>query len=218
MSQKKLIPFVAPMAVFIGLLAISGLLEKWLPSAKYWIYPAQTIICGGLVLYFWRAYPMERPRQLWFGIVIGVCVFVLWISPQAFFHFAPRTDGFNPSIFADQPGAYWATVSLRFLRLVLVVPLVEEIFWRAFLLRFLINEDFEKVPLGAFSWLSFAVVVLAFGFSHLAADRPAAFVTGALYNLVMYRTKSLATCVVTHALTNLLLGLWIMKTGQWGFW
>ena len=97
-------------------------------------------------------------------------------------------------------------------------PLVEEIFWRGFLLRFLINEDFERVAFGTFSWLSFAVVAIAFALSHTRADWVAGLITGMLYNVVAYRTKSLMTCVLTHAVTNLLLGLWIMKTAQWGFW
>ena len=102
--------------------------------------------------------------------------------------------------------------------LLVVVPLVEEIFWRGFLLRLLIDEDFERVPFGTFSWFSFSIVTLGFALSHSPADWPAALVTGALYNAVAYRTKSLSSCILTHAVTNLLLGLWIMKTGQWGFW
>jgi membrane protease YdiL (CAAX protease family) len=54
--------------------------------------------------------------------------------------------------------------------------------------------------------------------SHSQADWAAAVITGALYNLVAYRTKSLSSCILTHAGTNLLLGLWIMQTRQWGFW
>ena len=96
--------------------------------------------------------------------------------------------------------------------------IADEIFWRAFLLRFLISENFESVRFGTFSWLSFAVVTLAFGFSHSTADWPAALVTGALYNIIAYRTKSLSACVLAHALTNLALGLWIVATKQWGFW
>ena len=114
--------------------------------------------------------------------------------------------------------AYWSTVLLRFARLVVVVPLVEEIFWRGFLLRYFINEKFDTVPIGTFSWLSFAVVTSGFAFIHNRADWPAAVITGALYNLVAYRTRSLASCVLAHAVTNLLLGLWIMNTHQWGFW
>ena len=161
---------------------------------------------------------MHRPAGTGFGVVVALLTFVLWISPQAFFGFAARNNGFNPEIFANQPAFYWSTVILRFLRLVMVVPLAEEIFWRGFLLRYLVDENFDRVPVGTFSWLSFAVVTLAFTFSHSKPDWVAAVITGALYNLVAYRTKSLSTCVLTHAVTNLLLGLWIMKTGQWGFW
>ena len=110
------------------------------------------------------------------------------------------------------------TIVLRFLRLAVVVPFIEEIFWRGFLLRFLINENFERVPVGTFSLVSFIVVTVGFGFSHASEDWIAALLTGALYNGVAYRTKKLSSCILTHAVTNLLLGLWIMKTKQWGFW
>jgi CAAX prenyl protease-like protein len=222
-NRPKLFAFTAPMVLFLLLLGLRDLLGKtggpfWISSAEYWIYPTQAVLCGGLLFWFRREYEMGRPDRLGFGVAIGLLVFILWISPQAFFGFPPRTVGFNPTIFADQKSLYWVTVLFRFLRLVVVLPLVEEIFWRGFLLRFLVNENFQQVPFGKFSWLSFAIVTLAFGFSHPSADWPAALVTGALYNWVAYRTKSLSTCVWTHAITNLLLGLWIMKTGQWGFW
>ena len=95
---------------------------------------------------------------------------------------------------------------------------MEEIFWRSFLLRFVIDEHFERVSFGKFTWPSFAIVALAFTFSHSRADWLAAFVAGALYNVVAYRSRSLASCVLAHAVTNLLLGFWIMQTQQWGFW
>ena len=223
-DRKKFAAYTLPMAAFLALLVLnsalkaSGLSSFWARSAEYWIYPAQTVLCGGLILFFWREYRLQRPARLAFGAAIGIAVFVIWIAPQAFFGSGARVDGFNPDLFVQQPAAYWATVLLRFCRLAIVVPLAEEIFWRGFLLRFLIDEDFDRVPFGRFTWVSFAVVTLAFGFSHSRPDWTAALITGALYNLVAYRTKSLATCVVAHAVTNLLLGLWIMKTGQWGFW
>jgi len=222
-NRRKLLAFTAPMVVFLLLLVLRDALRTiggafWVTSAEYWIYPAQTILCGGLVFWFWREYDLQRPLRIGFGVAVGLLVFVLWISPQALFGFSPRNTGFDPTIFADQISLYWATILFRFLRLVVVVPLVEEIFWRGFLLRFLVEEDFERVPFGKFSWLSFAIVTLAFGCSHPRPDWPAAMVTGMLYNWAAYRTKSLSTCVLTHAITNLLLGLWIMKSGQWGFW
>jgi uncharacterized protein len=222
-QQRKLAAYLVPITVFAGLLALDSVLKKTgghflLSSAEYWIYPTQTVACAALLIWFWRDYEFQQPQRVAFTISVGVLVFLLWISPQQFFGFPERSNGFNPDIFAGQPGAYWAAVVFRFLRLAVVVPFVEEVFWRGFLLRFLIREDFESVPPGTFSWLSFAVVALAFGFSHSKPDWIAALITGMLYNAVAYRTKSLSSCVVAHAITNLLLGIWIMKTKQWGFW
>ena len=109
-------------------------------------------------------------------------------------------------------------LGVRLLRLIVVVPLLEELFWRGFLLRYLIREDFTKVPVGEFSWLSFGVVTAGFVFEHSFADWPAALLTGALYNIVAYRTRSLSSCVLVHAVTNALLGVYVLRTGQWGFW
>src|SRR5207253_2425985 len=104
------------------------------------------------------------------------------------------------------------------LRLVVVVPLMEEVFWRGFLLRYLIRERFCSVPVGTFSWLSCLVVTVGFTFAHGRADWLAAFIAGALYNVAAYSCKSLTSCILAHSLTNLCLGLWIVKSGQWGFW
>ena len=222
-GRNKLLAYVLPMALFVVSLALVSPLKKiggpfWLAAPEYWLYPLQTFCCAGLLAWFWRQYEFQRLARVFFTVAVAVFVFVLWISPQAFFGFAPRAEGFNPDVLAANPAAYWATVLLRFLRLAVVVPLVEEIFWRGFLLRYFINENFDRIPFGAFSWLSFAAVTAGFTFVHSPADWPAAAVTGALYNFVAYRTKSLSSCVLAHAVTNLLLGVWIMNTKEWGFW
>lgn len=223
LTRRKLAAFLLPMAAFFLLLALSSVLPKvgdasWLASPEYWIYPAQTIICGALLIWFWREYDFGAVRRVLFTCAGALVVFALWIAPQALLGFAPRLDGFNPDLFSGQTGVYWATILFRFLRLVVVVPLVEEIFWRGFLLRYFINDKFWAVPMGAFSWTSFAAVTVGFGVAHSRADWIGAFLASALYNWVAYRTKSLGSCVLAHAITNLLLGLWIMSTRQWGFW
>lgn len=222
-DTRKLVAFTLPMAIFISLLGLGDVVRNpgaafWLSAPEHWIYPAQTFICGASLLYFWREYQIGRPRKVWVAVAIGLVVFVVWIAPQQILGFAPRLSGFDPSVFAETPPTYWAVVSVRFLRLVIVVPLIEEIFWRGFLLRYLINEKFTSIALGTFSWFSFTAVTIAFGFAHSRADWTAALVCGGLYNFVAYRTRDLASCVIAHALTNLLLGLWIMQTRQWGFW
>ena len=220
---RKLIAYVLPMAALLGGLLIIVLLKTfggsfWVASPEYWVFPLQTFGCGAILFWFRHEYEFHRLTKILFVIAVAAFVFILWISPQAFLGFAPRYAGFNPEIFNGQPIAYWATVLLRFVRLVIIVPLVEEIFWRGFLLRYLIEEKFYHVPFGSFSWFSFAVVTLGFAFAHAQADWLAAAATGALYNLVAYRTRSLSSCILAHAITNLLLGLWIMHTEQWGFW
>ncbi|HSH39039.1 MAG TPA: CAAX prenyl protease-related protein [Chthoniobacterales bacterium] len=212
-----------PMAVFMAALAVVAGLKKiggsfWLDAPEYWVYPLQTLICAIILFWFWREYDFHGMRQPLFAGAIAIAVFVLWISPQAFFGAGSRTEGFNPEGFTAQPRGYWSTVILRFVRLVIVVPLVEEIFWRGFLLRYFVDEKFDAVPFGKFTWLSFGAVTVGFMLVHLTADWPAALATGALYNWIAYRTRSLGACVLAHAITNLLLGVWIMNTRQWGFW
>jgi len=222
-DHRKLLAYALPILLFIALLGLSNALKTstgllWRVAPEFWIYPLQTLLCAAVLFYFRSEYDFQALRRPFFTIAIALFVFLLWIAPQQFLHFPARVTGFNPDTFAARPWLYGMTLFLRFLRLVLVVPLLEEIFWRGLLLRLLIEERFEKVPIGTFSWLSFVAVALAFGFSHSSPDRPAAFAAGALYNLVAYRTKSLSSCVLAHGLTNLALGLWIMATKQWGFW
>jgi len=221
--RRKLLAHVLPMVLFLALLALWQLLTArgqtfLLRHAEFWIYPAQTFLCGALLLWFRRCYEFHRLKNVGFTLLIALAVFAVWIAPQQFFHALPRTVGFDATILASKSATYWSAIIFRFLRLVVVVPLVEEIFWRGFLLRFVIDEHFERVPFGNFNWLSFAIVTVAFTFSHSRPDWPAAFVAGAVYNVVAYRTRSLASCVLAHAATNLFLGLWIMQTHQWGFW
>ncbi|MBA3831593.1 MAG: CAAX prenyl protease-related protein [Chthoniobacterales bacterium] len=187
-------------------------------APEFWIFPLQALLCAGLLISCWRDYTFGPVRRGGFTVLLALAVFLLWIAPQQFLHFSPRLIGFNPDTLTGSPGFYWATLVLRFVRLVVVVPLVEEIFWRGFLLRYLIAESFETVPFGTFSWLSFSGVTLAFCFSHSRPDWPSALLSGALYNLVAYRTKSLSSCVLAHSLTNIALGVWIVTTKQWGFW
>ncbi|MFN2540788.1 MAG: CAAX prenyl protease-related protein [Chthoniobacterales bacterium] len=222
--RKKLTAHIVPFLAFAALLLLNSALRKidnqlWLTLPEYWTYPVQTFLCGALLISFRPAYDLGWPRKIGFAVLVAIVVFVIWISPQAILGFPRRTVGFNPFLLFNQSSPlYWIELILRFARLVVVVPFVEEIFWRGFLLRYLIDENFERIGIGAFSWFSFVVVTIGFALSHSPADWPVAVVAGGLYNIVAYRTKSLASCILAHAFTNLLLGCWIMQTKQWGFW
>ena len=158
---------------------------------------------------------------------------------------AKRTEGFDPDIFdvtavdsdwhtaiyrsdipawlwdlAHHSSAWWLTVFLRFFRGVIIVPFVEEIFWRGFLMRYVQagDRDFRTVPFGQHSWKAFWIVTLAVTLIHQPSDYLGAFVWGSLMYWLAVKTKSLGACVFMHAVGNLLLGLYILQTKQWGFW
>lgn len=220
-----MVAYVAPFAIFmLGLMltqGIEGLARDsenlFLAKPAFWVYPLQTLACAAALLFFWRNYQFS-PNGLPLAVGIGFVVFLIWISPQLLFGAAARVDGFNPGPLEQQPALYWGTIASRMLRLVVVVPLVEEIFWRGFLQRYLIDERFASVPFGKYTHLSFWGVTVGFMLVHLPVDWPAAFVTGAIYGWIAVRTKSLLACVIAHATTNLLLGIYILATEQWGFW
>lgn len=223
--------FFAPLIVFLGVMLCSQLLSGifdgrafWVFSKpQYWVHPAQVLICGVLLARWWRHYEWRPPQRVLFTVFIGVLALVLWVSPLAYIveHFFPkqrRVPGFDPAFFGADSWPYYLNLGIRFVRLVIIVPLVEEIFWRGFLLRWLIDSDFLKVPFGAFQWKSFSIVTLLFMLEHTPPDWPAALLTGVLFNLVATHTRSLSSCVLVHAITNLLLGIYILQTGKTGFW
>ncbi len=223
---NPLAAYVAPFAIFMGFIAlVSGI--RWafpdsanvfLAAPEYWVYPLQTAACAGALIFFWRSYSFA-PLQHWpLGIIAGLVALGIWVSPQVVFGVPARTEGFNPEALAATGMVYWLTVLARFARLVIVVPLLEEIFWRGFLLRYFVKEDFTKVAFGTYTHLSFFVVAVLFAAEHSQADWIPALLTGLLYNGLAVRTKSLFACVLAHAVTNFGLGLYIMSTRQWGFW
>ena len=132
---------------------------------------------------------------------------------------AERKEGFDPGVF-HSPVAWWTAVSLRFLRLVVVVALVEEIFWRGFLMRFVADWEGEywRQPFGRATWKSYLIVTGLFMAAHASIDYAAAFVYGTLTYLLCIWSKSLGACVIMHATANLLMGLYIMAYGKYGLW
>ena len=218
--------YFAPFLAFLAFLllrdivaGLAGTHSAWaLAAPQYWIFPLQTAVCGALIWRCRRHYEFRPLTGIATAVAAGLLAFGIWVSPQAIFHFPPRLDGFQPGFFGESGWPHAATLTFRLARMIIVVPLVEEIFWRGFLLRYFVNQDFGKVPFGTFAWRSFFITTFAFCLVHRLADWPAAAFTGALYNLVAYRTRSLFACVLTHAVTNLALAGYILLTRQWGFW
>jgi CAAX prenyl protease-like protein len=97
-----------------------------------------------------------------------------------------------------------------------MAPIMEELFWRSFLARYIISADFIRIEVGRFTPASFFLSALLFGLEHNLWL--AGIMAGIGFNLVLYRTRSIAQCILSHAVANLLLGIYVLRSGQWQFW
>ena len=162
------------------------------------------------------------------ALAVGIAVFVIWIGLGD----ALRWLGINPSFteLKVAPGKIWNPfetyccgsaqaeffVGLRILGATLVVPPLEEVFFRSFLYRYLAKPDFQSVPLGAFLPRPFLITSVIFGFEH--REWLAGILCGFAYQGLVCRTKRLGDAITAHALTNFLLGIWVVWKGAWHFW
>lgn len=235
---------VVPLAVFMLIGALQPLvgvenlqLAWWRHAPEHWIYPLQTLVAGGLLLAFRSHYQLAPWRSLGWAVGLGMLGIVWWCGPALLYEnlaasgtkvpewmewlgLAERKDGFDPSLFEGRGAGYAVVVLMRFIRMVVVVPLIEEIFWRGFLMRYVQadGDDFRKVPFGRHDWRTFAIVTGCFMAAHAPVDWAGALGFGALMYWLTVKSRSLGACVVMHAVANLLLGIYVMWTRQWGFW
>jgi len=182
------------------------------------MYPIKTVAIAAWLWFCRREYPELRirihARQILTAILVGAVVFVVWILPEGHYPTLGESE-FNPFVFGDGIQAVFLIV-FRLTGAALVVPIFEELFCRSFLIRWIINQDFRKVELGKFTWLSFTLVTLFFGLEH---NRwLVGLFAGAAYNWLIYRKQNLWVCILAHAITNLSLGVYVLQTQQWGFW
>jgi len=211
-------PYVAPFVAFI-LLTYGG--GHWPEAAHLW-YLAKTVVVGAMLWAFRHHYPELRPGRSggdWaIAAVVGAVVLVVWVVPERLL--APLMvgdpSGFDPYSFGLGAGLTWAVIGVRLLGASVVVPVMEELFWRSFLMRYLIEADFKRVAVGTFSAFSFVVVAVAFGFEH--HRWLVGIFAGVAYGGLLVWRRDLFTCVLAHGVTNLGLGIYVLKTGQWNFW
>ncbi|MBM3791630.1 MAG: CAAX prenyl protease-related protein, partial [Acidobacteria bacterium] len=98
-----------------------------------------------------------------------------------------------------------------------LVPIIEELFWRGWLMRYLIVADFRRVPLGTYSALSFWVTALLFASEH-GPYWDVGLMAGVAYNWWMVRSGNLADCILAHAVTNACLAAYVVIGGAWQYW
>jgi len=204
------IPYILPFATFLLLTELA----RWVPNSLLWIYPLKTVITGGLLLWFRKTYSEIARDFSWLAVAVGVVVLLLWIPLYGGYLLVSEPEIVNPYELAGSLALPW--VAIRLFGSSIVVPVMEELFWRSFLLRYLVNSDFRQVPLGTLTPSALVISVALFGAEH--NQWFAGIIAGLLYTLLLYRTKSLFSCIVAHVVTNSLLGVYVLATQKWQYW
>ena len=213
--------YVAPFAAYVALMGLERLFS--LPAE--WFYPIRLLVVGAFLVTVSRPYWSLRASQPSASIAIGVAVFLIWIGPDFSFgpgyrHFWLFENSITGAARSSLPAGL--TISLSFILLrslgsALFVPALEELFWRGWLMRWLIDKEFLKVPLGKYVPSAFWTVALLFASEH-GPYWEVGLAAGIVYNWWLVRTRNLADCILAHGVTNGLLAIYIITTRQWQYW
>jgi CAAX prenyl protease-like protein len=212
------LPMVARVAPFVIFLALTFCQGKFGAASAYWFYFAKTFVGVWLV---WEMRPFVSEMHWvfsWEAVVVGVGIFAVWVGLDPLYpHLMKSGAGWNPNgQFGENSTLAWLMIVTRILGSTFVVPPLEEVFYRSFLYRYIANQNFLSVPLNKFLPLPFFATAALFGFSH--NEWLAGIVCGMAYQWLVIRKNRLGDAITAHAITNFLLGIWIVWRGAWNFW
>ena len=211
---------VAPFGAFIAFLVAQSQLGLS-PQTEAWLVIDRALAVGVLLAFFWprytelRAGPRLTLRQVALCVAVGVAAFVAWIALDVGWASwgVPRA-GFTP--LHDDGSIDWGLAGLRLIGLAAVVPLVEELFWRSFLMRWLDRRDFLSLPARDVSRIALCLSAVLFATEH--SLWLAGLIAGLAYAGLYIRTNNLWAPILAHTVTNATLGFWILATGSWHLW
>lgn len=225
--------------IFLALTACQGQFGE---ASRYWFYAAKTILGVWLV---WAMRPVVAEMRWafsWEAVVVGVLVCAMWVGIDGHYpginqiiqkYLCPLLKSiglerwcpgisqpqmpWNPHAqFGQNSSLAWSIIAVRIFGSTIIVPPLEEVFYRSFLYRSIIKADFRSVPLGTFHSLSFLATSAIFGISHY--EWLAGILCGLAYQGLVCWKNRLGDAMTAHAITNLLLGVWVVWKGAWNFW
>ena len=213
-------PYIIPFAVFLALLAV----QNYVPLPQREEFGLRLVILAGVLWYFSRhviSFRLERPLL---SVALGVGVFVLWVAPDVLIpgyrtHWLfsnALTGSATGSVSAAAQQDFWLLL-FRTLRATLIVPIVEELFWRAWMMRWLVDREFWKIPLGTYLPSAFWITALLFASEH-GPYWEVGLLAGIVYNWWTLRTRSLGDLILAHAVTNGCLSAYVIFAHKWEYW
>ena len=235
--RRPELPYVAPFFAYLLLLAIDSLVDA--PVYQLPLYALRTVVGLAVAIAFWKYYPPIGRLHPLKCLVIGLGVAYLWVMVhrlvagqfvagqwvrqpldwyvQPFGADASPDEYFDPRAVYGSGVVYWLYLLVRIGGASVTVPIIEELFWRAFLLRALVSwDDFEHVDLGTFTWRSFLICSLLSALEHPQWE--VGILCWMIYNALFCWTRSLLCLMVTHGVTNLALYTHVVLKDDWVFW
>lgn len=211
--------YVAPFAVFLLILAV-GPRSGLGPEVHY---PLRVLATLAALLIWSRKVLVIRFNRAAGSLLLGVAVFLLWIAPDLLFPSyrnswvfqnaltGPLASSLSHANRSDAVFLFW-----RGFGLVVLVPIIEELFWRGWLMRYIISHRFQDVPLGTYAPASFWITAILFAAEH-GPFWDVGLIAGLAYNVWMIRTRSLGDCILAHAVTNACLGAYVLISARWEY-
>lgn len=184
---------------------------------RYWFYLIKTLVGAWLV---WEMRPFVQEMKWafsWEAVVVGIAVCVMWVGIDPWYpKFSDPGAVSNPHE-RFTPGLAWMFIMVHLLGSTFVVPPLEEVFYRSFLYRYLVRTNFQTLPLNRFHGLSFVATSVIFGAGE-HYQWLAGILCGMAYQWLVLRKNRLGDAMTAHAITNFLLGIWVIWRNDWKFW
>jgi CAAX prenyl protease-like protein len=206
---------VTPFLIFLALTFCQG---QFGAASAYWFYLAKTIV-GIWLIWEMRPFVFEMRWAIsWEAVVVGVLIFAIWVGLDSLYpHLMKNNSVWNPNLqFGENSMLAWIFVATRIFSSTFIVPPLEEVFYRSFLYRYIANQNFLSVPFNKFLPLPFFTTAIVFGLSH--NEWLAGILCGAAFQWLVIRKNRLGDAMTAHAITNFLLGMWIVWKHDWHFW
>jgi hypothetical protein len=211
----------APLFIFCILTTAGFMLgDDW----KFWLY-ALKVFVGFWLVWEMRPFVAEmRWAVSWEAVVVGVVIFAIWVGfdpyyPMNHLLFKDTQESlWNPfDRFGAGSGLAWTLICVRIVGMTVIVPPLEEVFYRSFLYRYFVRINFLEMPLSRFHPTSFIVTSAIFGLMHY--EWLAGILCGMAYQWLVCRKNRLGDAMTAHAITNFLLGVYVVWKGgaAWKF-
>ncbi len=216
LKTSPLLVRVIPFLVFLALTVLQGQVGA---IGQFWVYLLKCIVGVWMLWITWKSVPEMRWELTPRAIGVGVLVCSLWVFLDPYYPKLGSVAGpsWNPfTTFTESAALAWFFFAVRLLGSTLIVPPLEEAFYRSFLYRAILEKDFLNVSLRGVKWMPFLVTACVFGFAH--TQWLAGVLCGVFFQALVCRSGRLGEAMVAHAITNALLAVWIVVKGAWQFW